>query len=369
MNAETIGIIVGGGPAPGINGVISAATIEAINSGKKVVGIKGGFKALFEGHKDIFMPLTIDDVSRIHASGGSILRTSRDKPENAKAKFKTLMATLKSAGIKYLITIGGDGTLYMANWIEREARGTISVVHTPKTIDNDMAMIQKSFGFDTAIAEAVKAIQCAHVEARGAPNGIGLIKLMGRQSGHIAAFAALALQDTNFVLIPEVPFDLEGENGFLRALENRLHSRSHAVILVAEGAGQYFFQKTRKSIETDASGNIRLFDIGMYLKKKIERYFAKLGMEINLKYFDPSYLIRSVPANASDSLYCGTLSQYAVHAAMAGKTGMVAGLYNDVFVHLPMNAVASKRKTVDPDGNIWMQVLESTGQPQSMKSG
>ncbi len=250
----------------------------------------------------------------------------------------------------------------------RQRKLKISVIGIPKTIDNDMALIQKSFGFDTAISEAVKAIQCAHVEAKGAPNGIGLVKLMGRQSGHIAAFAALALADVNFVLIPEVPFDLEGEKGFLKILESRIKSRGHAVILVAEGAGQYFFQKKGK-LDTDASGNLKLFDIGTFLKKKIENYFKKTGMEINLKYFDPSYLIRSVPANASDSLYCGALANYAVHAAMAGKTGMVVGLFNDVFVHLPLRAVASKRKTVDPEGNIWMQVLESTGQPQLMVNG
>ncbi|MDP3097916.1 MAG: 6-phosphofructokinase, partial [Syntrophales bacterium] len=225
----------------------------------------------------------------------------------------------------------------------------------------------KTFGFDTAISESVKALQCAHVEARGAPNGIGLVKIMGRQSGHIAASAALAQTDVNFVLIPEVPFDLEGENGFLKAVERRLQQSSHCVILVAEGAGQEHIRQEGQRLETDASGNPRLLDIGIFLKAKIEEYFSKIGKEINLKYIDPSYTIRSVPANASDSMYCGALGQYAVHAGMAGKTGMLVGLMKDEYVHIPLKLISSGTM-VDPGGNIWMRVLEATGQPPSMKN-
>jgi 6-phosphofructokinase 1 len=249
----------------------------------------------------------------------------------------------------------------------RQRHLNISVIGIPKTIDNDLNLIQKTFGYDTAIAEAINAIKCAHVEAKGAPMGIGLVKIMGRQSGHIAVGAALALSEVNFVLIPEVPFDLEGDGGFLKALEKRLKEREHCVILVAEGAGQELFHRSSAYEETDASGNIRLLDIGVLLKKRIEDYFKDIGIEVNLKYIDPSYMIRSVPANASDSIYCGALGQYAVHAGMAGKTGMLVGLMKDEFVHLPLTAVTSGRK-VDPEGNIWMRVLESTGQP-SMRNG
>jgi 6-phosphofructokinase 1 len=277
-----------------------------------------------------------------------------------------MVDALERMNISILFCIGGDGTMRGAELITNEiARRNlkISIIGIPKTIDNDLTLIQKSFGFDTAISEASRAIQAAHNESKGALNGIGLVKLMGRQSGHIAAYAALALADVNFVLIPEVPFNLDGPRGFLAVLEERLRRRSHAVVLVAEGAGQDLFRQ-KEEIETDASGNIKLFDIGQLLKTRIEDHFRRINMEINLKYIDPSYMIRSVPANASDSLYCGSLAKYAVHAAMAGKTGMVVGLVNDVFVHLPLCSVASKRKTVDPDGNIWMQVLETTGQPQ-----
>jgi 6-phosphofructokinase 1 len=243
----------------------------------------------------------------------------------------------------------------------------IAIVGIPKTIDNDLNLIQKSFGFDTAITEAVHAIRCAHVEAKGAPNGIGLIKIMGRLSGHIAASAALAQNDTNFVLIPEIPFTLDGEDGFLIALEKRIRISGHAVILVAEGAGQDILKKCDDQAEADPSGNLRLHDVGYFLKREIEKHFKKIDLEINLKYIEPSYMIRSVPANASDSIYCSSLGQYAVHAGMAGKTGLLVALMKDEYVHLPLSATVSRRK-IDPHGDIWLRVLESTGQPAQMSN-
>ena len=358
-------IVTCGGLSPGINDVIRGLVLELHHryGVKNILGIMHGYKGLIPKYGYEVVPLNPDVVNNIHMLGGSILSSSRGNQDVGE-----MVDALERMNISLFFVVGGDGTMRGAELIAEEITKRnlkISVIGIPKTIDNDMTIIQKSFGFDTAISEAVKAIQCAHVEAKGAPNGIGLIKLMGRQSGHIAASSALALADVNFVLIPEVPFDLEGENGFLKILETRLKTRGHAVIIVAEGAGQDFFQKKNKQA-TDASGNVKLFDIGIFLKNRIETYCKKIGLEINLKYFDPSYMIRSVPANASDSLYSGALANYAVHAAMAGKTGMVVGLYNDVFVHLPLRSVASKRKTVDPEGNIWMRVLESTGQPQSM---
>jgi 6-phosphofructokinase 1 len=272
--------------------------------------------------------------------------------------------------IDILFCIGGDGTMRAAECITEEVTKrnlNIGIIGIPKTIDNDLNMIQKTFGYDTAISEAVKAIKCAHVEAKGAPMGIGLVKIMGRQSGHLATGAALAMSDVNFVLIPEVSFDLEGEKGFLKALERRLLNRGHCVILIAEGAGQELMHRANGPVETDASGNPRLMDIGHFLKTEIEHHFNQSGMEINLKYIDPSYMIRSVPAAASDSIYCGALGQYAVHAGMAGKTGMLVGLMKDEYVHLPLKMVASGEK-VNPQGNIWMRVLESTGQPPVMKN-
>jgi 6-phosphofructokinase 1 len=237
------------------------------------------------------------------------------------------------------------------------------VVGLPKTIDNDICYIEKTFGFETAFTVGIDAVRSAHLEATGAPNGIGLVKVMGRHSGYLAANAALAMNDVNFVLIPEVRFDLEGPKGLLAALRSRLERRKHAVILVAEGAGQEFFE-TQEGF--DGSGNVRLNDIGLLLKDRINRHFADIGMEANLKYIDPSYIVRSTPANPSDSIYCTLLAFNAVHAAMAGKTGVVIGKWNNVFTLVPILATVSARNTISPQGTLWQSVLEVTGQPPSM---
>ena len=356
-----------GGLCPGINDVIRALVMELhFRYGvRNIVGVKYGFQGLIPRYGHDFMELTPEVVKDIQDLGGSILSSSRGNQDIGE-----MVDALERMNINLFFVIGGDGTMQAAQLMADETTRRnlkIGIIGIPKTIDNDLVLIQKSFGFDTAISEAVKTIQCAHVEAKGAPLGIGLVKLMGRQSGHIAASAALAQGDANFVLIPEEPFDLDGEKGFLRQLERRLLARHHAVIIVAEGAGQNLFSR-RGPVKRDASGNIRLNDIGVFLKETIEEHFRKKKLEINLKYIDPSYTIRSVPANASDSILCGVLAQYAVHAGMAGKTGMLVGLVNDAYVHLPFRAVAAQRKMIDPGGNIWMLVLESTGQPPSMRN-
>ena len=356
-----------GGLCPGINDVIRALVMELhFRYGvRNIVGVKYGFQGLIPRYGHDFMELAPEVVKDIQDLGGSILSSSRGNQDIGE-----MVDALERMNINLFFVIGGDGTMQAAQLMADETTRRnlkIGIIGIPKTIDNDLVLIQKSFGFDTAISEAVKTIQCAHVEAKGAPLGIGLVKLMGRQSGHIAASAALAQGDANFVLIPEEPFDLDGERGFLHQLERRLLARHHAVIIVAEGAGQNLFSR-RGPVKRDASGNIRLNDIGVFLKETIEEHFRKKKLEINLKYIDPSYTIRSVPANASDSILCGVLAQYAVHAGMAGKTGMLVGLVNDAFVHLPFRAVAARRKMIDPGGNIWMLVLESTGQPPSMRN-
>ncbi|MDH3838917.1 MAG: 6-phosphofructokinase, partial [Desulfobacteraceae bacterium] len=234
------------------------------------------------------------------------------------------------------------------------------VVGIPKTIDNDIHLVSRSFGFDTAVDVATQAIRSAHNEAAAYPNGIGLIKLMGRNSGFIAATAALAQQDVNFVLVPEVDFDLEGPNGLFANLEKRLDQRGHAVIVVAEGAGQKFFENN--TTQRDESGNIRLKDIGFFLKDAIVSYFHAKGIDVSLKYIDPSYMIRSLPANANDNVFCSFLGRDAVHAGMAGKTKLLVGSWNNHFVHIPMSASAGKRKKMGSKGKLWLSVLGSTGQ-------
>lgn len=359
-------VVTCGGLCPGINDVIRSITMELFYryNVKDISGIKYGFRGLVPEYRHKVLRLSPEIVKDITHIGGSILSSSRGHQD-----INQIIESLTSSQTDILFCIGGDGTMRAAQKlstaiIKRNLK--ISVVGIPKTIDNDLNLIEKSFGFDTAIAETVNAIRCAHVEAKGALNGIGLVKIMGRLSGHIAANAALAQNDTNFVLIPEVPFALHGEKGFLASLEKRIKCAGHAVILVAEGAGQELMRRSDDPIETDPSGNLRLYDIGTFLKDEIEKYFQKIDLEINLKYIEPSYMIRSVPANASDSIYCSSLGQYAVHAAMAGKTGLLVALMKGEYVHLPLAAAVSRRK-IDPTGELWLRVLETTGQPPSMK--
>jgi 6-phosphofructokinase 1 len=269
--------------------------------------------------------------------------------------------------VDILFVIGGDGTLKGASAIAEEIQRRSlrkSVIGIPKTIDNDIECLDKSFGFETAFAKAVEAVSCANVEAISAYNGIGLVKLMGRESGFIACYATLASQQVNFCLIPEVAFALEGSGGFLEVLRHRVALRKHAVIVVAEGAGQNFL--TTDSADTDTSGNRRLGDIGIFLRDKINQFFKSRNIPIALKYIDPSYAIRSVPASAQDNVYCSILAQNAVHAGMAGMTKMLVGRWHDSFVHIPMGLVIQRRHKIDPEGDIWRFVLEATGQPAGM---
>lgn len=298
-------------------------------------------------------------VDRIHQEGGTILGSSRGNQD-----ITEMVDALERMNIGILFTIGGDGTLRGASAISREIelrKLKIAVIGIPKTIDNDISYIQRSFGFATAVSEAGRAITSAHIEAHGSRNGIGLVKLMGRESGFIACYAALAYSDVNFRLIPEVPFTVDS---FLKALKERLEKRGHAVIVAAEGAWQDILEKTG---ERDASGNIRFHDIGIFLRDQIHAYFKRMGTEISLKYIDPSYTIRSVPADANDSAFCLLLGQNAVHAGMAGRTDIVVGFWFNEFTHVPIALATSKRKKVDPEGWVWNSVLTSTGQPNEMR--
>jgi len=350
-----------GGLCPGLNDIIRAIVLELhYRYGvKNIYGILHGLEGFIPEYNHDFLDLTPARVTTIMNMGGSILGSSRGAQD-----IERVVDCLEVNNIGMLFMVGGDGTLMAASKIADtiSERGLkISVVGIPKTIDNDIHLVSRSFGFDTAVDVSRMAIQGAHNEATAYPNGVGLIKLMGRHSGFIAATAALAQQDANFVLIPEVDFDLDGPEGLLSALETRVVNRGHAVIVAAEGAGQKFFEGVDE--RRDASGNLRLNDIGIFLRDTIKAHFAKKNLPLNIKYIDPSYMIRSVPANANDSVFCGFLGRDAVHAGMAGKTKLVIGHWNNHFVHLPMEATVGRRKQVRPNGKLWTTVLESTGQP------
>jgi 6-phosphofructokinase 1 len=353
-------VVTCGGLCPGINNVIRAIVLELHYRYRvrNIYGIRYGLQGFIPEYGHTVMELTPDRVVNIHEMGGSILGSSRG-PQDIEA----IVDSLERMNIGILFMIGGDGTLKAASSIVEEIKKRktkISVIGVPKTIDNDIFRVARSFGFDSAVDVATTAIKGAHMEAEGYPNGIGMIKLMGRHSGFIAATATLAQQDVNFVLIPEIDFELEGKNGLLTKLEKRLSERNHAVIVVAEGAGQNFFKDAKT--EYDPSGNLKLFDIGLFLKDKIQSYFNGKGMEVSIKYIDPSYMIRSLPANANDHVFCGFLGRDAVHAGMAGKTNMLIGHWNNFFVNVPIPVTVGKRKRINPHGKIWQTVLEATGQ-------
>lgn len=354
------GIVTCGGLCPGINDVIRAIVMSLYHhyGVKNIYGFQYGYQGLVPEYGHTPIQLTPRSVTQINEMGGTILSSSRGNQDES-----VMVDTLEQMKIGILFCIGGDGTQRGALAISEEAarRGLLlSVIGIPKTIDNDISFVQKTFGFETAVAEAKRATYSAHVEAVGAPNGVGLVKLMGRDSGFIAAFSVLVDNQVNFCLVPEVPFSLDA---FLKALKNRLEKRQHAVIVVAEGAGQDLFTSTD---EQDASGNRKFGDIGIYLRDAIKDHFKYIGMEVNLKYIDPSYIIRSQPANPHDSAFCMLMGHNAVHAGMAGRTGMIVGYWNNQFTHLPIKLSVSERKKIDPRDRLWNAVLASTGQPANL---
>jgi 6-phosphofructokinase 1 len=365
-------IVTCGGLCPGINDVIRAIVMEAYYQYgvSSILGIRFGLQGFIPKYKHEVWELTPASVTNIHEFGGTVLGSSRGHQSS-----EEIVEALERLNVNVLFLVGGDGSMRAATAVAQEVRRRnmkISVIGIPKTIDNDIPFISRSFGFDTAVSKAIEAIRCAHTEATGAYHGIGMVKLMGRESGFIAAEASLALKEVNFVLIPEEPFELEGEYGFLNRLRERLESRGHAVIVVAEGAGQDLCGKelaTEDEQITDASGNPVLGDICDLLQEKIKSYFKERHMDLTLKFIDPSYIIRSVPANSSDRVYCGFLGQNAIHAAMAGKTNMVVSKLQDRYVDLPLDLVTQReRRKLDITSNYWRAVLESTGQPLSLRN-
>ncbi|HEY4185513.1 MAG TPA: ATP-dependent 6-phosphofructokinase [Polyangia bacterium] len=365
-------IVTCGGLCPGINNVVRGIVLELTHAYgvKEIVGFRYGYEGLIQRLGHTPLQLRPDMVANVHREGGTMLGTSRGSQDPGE-----MVDCLEQLGIDMLFVIGGDGTLRGAQTLVAELdrrRRPVTVIGIPKTIDNDIHFIDRSFGFESAFASAVDVIRSAHVEANGARNGIGLVKLMGRHSGFIACHAALAATDANFVLIPEVPLQLSGPKGFLTRLEHRLAERGHAVIVVAEGAGQELCTPPKSAAElagdsrpTDASGNARLGDIGFVLRDLVNGHFNRRGIEVTLKYIDPSYQIRSVPASPSDSAFCWNMARNAVHAAMAGNTAMLIGRWHGRFVHVPMTLATRFRKQVDVTSDLWMSVLEATGQPPS----
>ena len=355
-------ILTAGGLCPGLNHVIKGLVeILTLDYGiKTIYGIRYGYRGLVSEHNLTPLMLDNDVVDTVHTLGGTILGSSRGQQDTMK-----IVDTLERMNINILFCIGGDGSLRAARDIAeacKDRRLAVSVVGVPKTIDNDLNFVGRSFGFETAVAETSRIIQAAHIEAKGTVNGIGLVKLMGRDSGFITAYAAVANPIVNFCLVPEQPFVLEGEHGLLTALERRFKSKNHAVILVAEGAGQDLIEG--EPVRRDASGNILKKDIGEFLRDKITAHFKAIGVETSVKYFDPSYTIRSIPAVGADAIRCYMLARAAVHAAMAGRTNCVVGDINrsESYTLVPIALAASERQKLNLNGDLWRTVLDTTSQ-------
>ncbi len=352
------GIVTCGGLCPGLNNVIKGLVqVLWFDYGvRNIFGIPYGYRGLNPAYGYSPIILNPDVVDAIQEDGGTILGSSRGNQDA-----KVMVDTLMRLNINVLFCIGGDGTLRGAHDIAKEIqkrKQPISVIGIPKTIDNDLNLIDRTFGFETAVLSATDVITSAHNEANGAFNGLGLVKLMGRDSGFIAAYAALATTVVNICLVPEVPFTLDG---LFKALESRYNGgKTHAVVVVAEGAGQELFKGQPE--RRDASGNILKNDIGEFLTRKIKEHFDQVGKEINIKYFDPSYMVRSIPAQGTDAIFCFQLAEAAVHAGMAGKTDMVVGSMNNAFSHVPIEYAVNERKKINPNGALWHAVLGITRQ-------
>jgi len=358
-------IVTCGGLCPGLNNVIRSLvlSLRCLYGVERIYGIRYGYHGLNPANGFPPVELTPEDVSDIHELGGTILGTSRG-PEDP----EIMVRTLRELGVNLFFPIGGDGTQRGAYRIHEAACALghpLAVVGVPKTIDNDILYVTRTFGYGTAINAARQVIDIAHTEARAVLNGIGLVKLMGRDSGFIAAGATLASGEVNYCLIPEQPFELDGERGLLAVLERRLERKRHAVIVVAEGAGQHLIP--RDQVETDASGNIKHADIGLFLKDRIAAHFRARGTPVNVRYIDPSYTIRGLPANTEDAILCDGLARNAVHAAMTGRSGLIIGLVHNRMVHVPSHMITGGRKKVSLDGELWKAVLAVTGQPPSWK--
>jgi 6-phosphofructokinase 1 len=361
-----VAIVTCGGLCPGLNNVIRGLVMQLYSryGVKRTVGIKYGYEGFIPKYGHPVIDLLPDEIEDIHMQGGTILGTSRGPQDVGE-----IVDALERMNVNILFTIGGDGTLRGAHAISEEIKKRnlkIAVGGIPKTIDNDINLIEKSFGFETAFTIATSILRGAHNEAKGAYNGIALVKLMGRDSGFIAANAALAVQEVNYVLIPENPFELDGPKGFLSILKDRLEKKHHVLIAVAEGAGQNLFDD--QTAEKDKSGNIKYKDIGLFIKERIKKEFDNQGFPYTMKYIDPSYIIRSSPANANDSLFCNLLAQHAVHAAMAGRTSFVVGYWNTQFTILPIPMAVRERKRISVEGELWSNVIETTGQPKKIYS-
>lgn len=351
-------IVTCGGLCPGLNDVVQGIVNKLSDYGVpdgQILGIKYGYRGFYD-KTDKPIVLTKEGVEGIQLQGGTILGTSRGG-----ADLEKIVKQIDLMGLDMLFVVGGNGGNAGASALQTmcAAKGVIcSIIGIPKSIDNDILLIDKCFGFDTAVDTAQEALLSAKVESSSALNGIGIVKLMGRSSGFIAMQASLASGVVDVCLIPEVKFDLQGEHGLLAYVQSLLDKRGHCVVCIAEGAGQELLQDTK--LGKDASGNTILADVGPWLRDQLKK--ACKGSDV--KYIDPSYIIRTTPTISSDRIYCRILAHNAVHGAFAGLTGVMVGLVSTHYVYLPIPTVISSPRTVDPNGKMYARMRAAIGQPK-----
>eukprot|EP00668_Euglena_longa_P014128 GGOE01018102.1.p1 GENE.GGOE01018102.1~~GGOE01018102.1.p1 ORF type:complete len:494 (+),score=144.75 GGOE01018102.1:38-1483(+) len=340
-------IVNTGGLCPGLNSVIEelVRTLDTYNA-DTIYGIRYGFLG-FDTTEYMPLILTPHSVLNIHQRGGTILGTCRGSfNEDLILKF------LKECNIGQMYVIGGDGSHRAALRIHalcKEHQLRCVVVGIPKTIDNDILFFDKTFGFDTAVEVASKVIDCSFVEASSVKNGVGVVKVMGRDSGFVARNAALSNNVVDACLIPEVPFEIKGNGGLLPWLDGHLATKHCAVIVICEAAGQQHLPCLGK----DPTGHNIYEDTGKWLKKAIETHWQETGQEGKVFLIDPSYMLRSVPANTGDNMFCIQLAQAAVHTAYSGYSGVTVGRYHDLYGVMPIEMVVSGLRKVNPKGSLW----------------
>ncbi|ERN19125.1 hypothetical protein AMTRI_Chr10g7890 [Amborella trichopoda] len=360
-------IVTCGGLCPGLNTVIRELVVGLwdLYGVREIFGVMSGYRGFCTCELLRLNPKTGHDW---HKRGGTVLQTSRGGFD-----LERIVHSIEANGFNQVYIIGGDGTMRGAVKIYNEVcrrKLNISIAGIPKTVDNDVGIIDRSFGFQTAVEIAQQAINAAHVEAESAVNGIGLVKLMGRSTGHIALHATLSSRDVDCCLIPENDFYLEGKGGLFEFLDQRLKDNGHFVLVVAEGAGQNLIPRTEEQKEErDESGNPVFLDVGNWLKSELKSWWARDHKGLfTVKYIDPTYMIRAVPANATDNLYCTLLAHSSIHGAMAGFTGFVTGPINGHYAYIPVDEVARAKNLVNTRDHKWAWVRSVTNQPDFVKS-
>jgi len=358
-----------GGLCPGLNSVIRELVMSLDMYGcKDIYGIVGGYKGVMEPEK--WLKLTPKYVEEMHVKGGSFLVSDRGNPPHL-----DMAKMYQKHGINQVYIIGGDGTAKGAMQTYEQMLGPrpgkgykgvdlmqaidhgCSMCSIPKTIDNDIPVLDFTFGFHTAVAKAVEAIDTAYTEATCNANCMGLVKLMGRHAGFIAMYACIAARHVDLCLISEMDVDMEEVKKYIA---EKMKTQKYCTVVIAEGLGDTLIQGGG----VDAGGNKTLADVGPWFKKQIEAHMKATGAPFTCKYIDPSYIIRAAPPDAFDSVYCSNLAQSAVHGCFAGYTGFCVGKYANHYAMLPIDEITSRKsRTVNVRGRWFSRLMFTTKQP------